>query len=119
MSPGRLEPSTGVTVSTLSEGPTHWDSLVVGLPGAQELDSLAVQADGAICVGTLVDPGITVVHPAGGPAVLWTLPAAFADDKPTNLCFGGDDLTNAYIVLSGTGRVVACPWPAAGLALAF
>jgi sugar lactone lactonase YvrE len=56
--PGRVEPSNGVTVSTLKDGPSHWDSLVVGLPGAQEVDSLAVQADGAICVGTLVDaPG--------------------------------------------------------------
>jgi gluconolactonase len=116
--PGRVEPSNGVTVSTLKDGPSHWDSLVVGLPGAQEVDSLAVQADGAICVGTLVDAGITVVHPDGGPAVLWTLPAEFEDRAPTNLCFGGEDLMTAFIVLSDTGRVVSCRWPSTGLALA-
>ena len=39
------------------------------------------------------------------------------DPLTTNLCFGGEDLRTAYITLSGTGRLVATPWPA-GLRLA-
>ena len=32
----------------------------------------------------------------------------------TNICFGGDDLTTAYITLSTTGRLVKTTWPRPG-----
>jgi gluconolactonase len=35
----------------------------------------------------------------------------------TNICFGGPDLTCAYITLSSSGRLVSMPWPRAGLPL--
>jgi gluconolactonase len=37
----------------------------------------------------------------------------------TNICFGGPDLKTAYITLSGTGQLVAMPWPDAGLRLPY
>jgi gluconolactonase len=110
-SPGSTAASNGVTVSTLNDGPADWSSLVVGFPGALELDSLAVDLDGTICVATLVDAGIAVIDPRGGPVVHYALPDEFADPKPTNLCFGGEDGRTAFITLSHSGRVVACPWP--------
>jgi gluconolactonase len=93
----------------------HGGHLLVGLPGLQLLDSLAVDAAGNVCVATIVNGGITVVSPNGD--VLEHL--ATGDALTTNICFGGDDLRTAYLTLSSTGRVVSVPWPRPGLRLAF
>ena len=37
----------------------------------------------------------------------------------TNVCFGGPDLSTAFVTLSGTGKLVALKWPRPGLPLAF
>lgn len=87
--------------------------LVIGSGGYQRFDSLAVEACGNICVATLVNGGITVVSPAGELLEFHPAPEGFC----TNICFGGDGLRTAFITLSGTGRVIAVPWPRAGLAL--
>lgn len=94
-------------------------TLVCGLPGLHLFDSLAVQDDGAVCVGTLVSGCITVASPDGSVVRQYRLPDGFADPMPTNLCFGGPDLRTAFITLSQTGRLVRCPWPDRGLATAF
>ena len=44
---------------------------------------------------------------------------ATGDLITTNVCFGGDDLTTAYITLSTTGRLVKTTWPRPGLALQY
>ena len=97
----------------------HGGALVVSLPDHQWFDSLAVEADGRLCVATIYNPGITVVSPDGseGPEHV-ALPGDFFDPVPTNICFGGDDMRTAYITLSATGRVMACRWPRPGLRLA-
>jgi len=89
--------------------------LVVGLPGYQLFDSLAVEADGNVCVATLMNGGITVVTPDGEHEHVPVV------DEPmvTNIAFGGDDLTTAYLTLSSTGRVLVCDWPRPGLRLTF
>jgi gluconolactonase len=89
-------------------------SLLVGLPGYQLFDSLAVDGDGNVCVATLANGGITVVSPDGAS----TEHVATGDPLTTNVCFGGKDLRTAYITLSGTGRLVATEWPRPGLRLA-
>lgn len=89
--------------------------LVVGLPGFQLFDSLAVDAEGNICVATLMNGGITVVSPDG--ANVRHVPTG--ERFTTNICFGGEDLRTAYITLSGTGRLVAMEWDTPGLALNF
>jgi len=91
--------------------------LLVGLPGWQELDSLAVEADGSVCVGTLVDGCITVVSADGASVERLTLPAGLADPLVTNICFGGPDLRTAWLTLSKTGRLISCRWPRPGLRL--
>ena len=93
----------------------HGGHLLVGLPGMQLLDSLAVDAEGNVCVATLVNGGITIVSPDGARTQHVPLP----DPLTTNIAFGGPDLATAYITLSGTGRLVAMPWSTRGLRLAF
>jgi gluconolactonase len=92
----------------------HGGRLLCGLPGLQLLDSLAVDGEGWVCVGTLVNGGITAISPDGTQVEHMPLP----DPLVTNICFGGDDLRTAYLTLSGTGRLVAVDWPRPGLRLA-
>ncbi len=87
--------------------------LVCGLPGFQRFDSLAVQANGDICVATLVTGKITVISPSGN--VIREV--SFPDVAPTNICFGGDDMQTAYVTLAETGRLVSLRWPEPGLRL--
>ena len=102
--PGELAPSF----------PHDPSALLCGLPGLQMLDSMAVDGEGWVCVATLLNGGVTAISPDG--ATLDFLPTG--DPLTTNLCFGGEDLRTAYITLSATGRLVATPWPRAGLRLA-
>ncbi len=90
-------------------------SLLLGLPGMQLLDSMAIDAEGNVCVATLVNGGITIIPPDGSGSEHVPLP----DPLTTNLAFGGPDLSTAFITLSGTGRLVSMPWKTRGLRLAF
>jgi gluconolactonase len=118
--PGKVIPSATWGIRPLVGGAACDPStMLVGLPGARELDSLAVDSAGNVCVGTLVESGISVVSPEGGSAELWTLPAALADRAVTNICFGGPDRRTAYLTCSLTGRLVACDWPRPGLKLQY
>jgi gluconolactonase len=104
----------------LAEVPAHDpETLVVGLPGYQAFDSLAVDSEGNICVATLVAGCITTVTPDGQQVTQYTLPEGLEDEMVTNLCFGGDDLRTAYVTLGVSGRLVRCRWPVPGLALAY
>ena len=102
-SPGRLKPAIpGV----------RRDGVICTLPGHQLLDSLAVQADGRICTATLLNGGITLFTPEGEFEHI-----AFPDAMTTNICFGGADMCDAFITLSGTGRLIKARWPNPGLVL--
>ncbi len=90
-------------------------TLLAGLPGLQLLDSMAVDADGNVCVATIINGGITVISPDGASVDHVPMP----DPVTTNICFGGPDLRTAYITLSATGRLVSTQWRTAGLKLAF
>jgi gluconolactonase len=37
----------------------------------------------------------------------------------TNICFGGDDMCDAWITCSSTGKLFKTRWPRPGLKLAF
>ena len=89
--------------------------LVRGRAGFFNFDSLAVDADGNVCVATIVDGGITVLSPRGDAPRLVPLP----DRITTNICFGGPDLATAFITLSSTGQLIAMPWERPGLPLNF
>ena len=89
-----------------------WQCLY-GFPGFQLLDSLAVDADGNVCVATLVNGGISVISPEG--ELVDFFPTG--DILTTNVCFGGPDLKTAYITVSGTGTLLKMPWKCAGAKL--
>ena len=91
----------------------HGGRLVAGPGGYQRFDSLAVDAEGRICVATLVNGGITVISPDGRDLEHYPMP----DPITTNICFGGPHMRTAFITLSWTGRLVAVDWPVAGLRL--
>lgn len=92
----------------------HGGHLLNGLPGFQRFDSLAVEANGNICVATLVKGGISVFSSAGELLEFHETPDGYC----TNLCFGGEDLRTAFITLSGRGELYEVRWPRPGLALA-
>jgi len=102
-------PGEVVTASPVGNG----GQLLAGLPGMQLLDSLAVDGDGWVCVGTLVNGGITAISPDGEHVDHVPLP----DPLVTNVCFGGADRRTAFATLSATGKLVSLPWPRAGLRL--
>lgn len=106
VSPGVVAPRTG---------PLNGD-LVCGLPGLQLFDSLAVEANGRVCVATIAFPtgGISSIAPDGSYEQ-----CPFPDPLVTNICFGGSDLRTAYVTLSGTGKLVEMQWPRPGLKLNF
>jgi gluconolactonase len=83
-------------------------------PGYVSFDSLAVTAVGNICIGTLRSGGITTVMADGTTTFL-----PFDDRYVTNIAFGGDDMMDAYLTLSTTGRLIKTRWDEPGLTLAF
>lgn len=99
----------------------HGGTPVVRVSGFCALDSLAIDAEGNVCVGTLLKGGITVVTPGTEPAAGEEIDfVAVGDPWPTNIAFGGDDLKTAFITGSGTGKLlVVDEWPTAGLKLAY
>ena len=89
-------------------------SLVGTSLGRGEFDSLAVEADGSVCVATIDHPqgGITTFRPDGSVERL-----AFPDTTVTNICFGGADLKTAFVTMSHRNALARVPWPRAGLQL--
>jgi gluconolactonase len=87
--------------------------MLFAAPHFSVLDSLAVDAAGNICVADIPSGVITVVSPEG----TMIEQHATGDAFTTNICFGGADLTQAFVTLSSTGRLVTGHWPRAGLAL--
>ena len=106
--PGKLEAGKGVLPGGVYVGQT---------PGYAFYDSLAVQANGDVCVATIFQGGISTISPQG--KVKLTSLMQFGDLLVTNIAFGGKDMKTAYITLSGTGKLISMPWPKAGLRLNF
>ena len=92
----------------------HGSRLVYASPMYQRFDSLAVEANGNICIGTLDRGVITVVDPHTNNAEFVPVPG---DTHITNLCFGGPGLRTAYITQSYVGQLVEMAWPRPGLPL--
>ncbi|MEO5494743.1 MAG: SMP-30/gluconolactonase/LRE family protein [Sphingomonas sp.] len=82
-------------------------------PGYKFFDSLGVEAGGNICVATIGECGISVISPTG--ELVEFVPTD--DIFTTNICWGGADMMDAYICLSGSGRLAKMRWPRPGLKL--
>lgn len=103
--PGQIEKPKGLVPGRL----------LTTLPDYQLLDSLAMQADGRVCVATLISGGITIVGEDHSTEFI-KVPD---DPYVTNICFGGADMRDAWITASGRGTLYHCRWPHAGLKLHF
>ena len=83
--------------------------------GLIRFDSLAVEKDGNICVGTLFNGGMTVISPTKGVVDFYRI----SDPYITNLCFGDKNLNTAFITASYEGLLLKAKWPREGLKLNF
>ena len=92
--------------------PFNQGRVVATMPALQYFDSLAVAGSGTVCVATILNGGITSILPDGTHTHI-----AFPDPFVTNICFGGEDMTDAWVTLSGTGKLAKCRWPEPGLRL--
>ena len=92
--------------------PFNFGRVVTTMPGLQYFDSLAVAASGNICVATILNGGITTITPDGAHSHI-----AFPDPFTTNICFGEVGFNQAWVTLSGTGKLAKCTWPEPGLKL--
>jgi len=105
-SPGQLQPAMPLDPSVC----------LAGLPGYQLLDSLAIDGEGSVCVGTLLNGGVTVISTDGSTTHIPT-----GDLLTTNICFGDSDgsgeYRDAYITASATGKLLHMRWPNRGLRL--
>lgn len=81
--------------------------------GYKFFDSLGMEANGNICVATIGESGISVISPEGNLVEF----VATDDIFTTNICFGGADMMDAWITLSGSGRLVKTRWNRPGLKL--
>lgn len=110
------------TIKPIAGDPFPGD-VILNLPGLQWLDSLKVEDGGKICIGTLLSGGITVFDPVTKEheflAVGQPTPMSAGDPFTSNLCFGGDDMTEVWITASAEGRIYHGRWPRPGLKLAF
>jgi gluconolactonase len=91
----------------------HGGYLIHGSRHCQAFDSLKITESGRVCVGTLINGGITEIDPSSGSSRHHPLP----DTHVTNLCFGGDDRRTAFVTLSERGLLIALKWREAGIEL--
>ncbi|CAN5501745.1 SMP-30/gluconolactonase/LRE family protein [soil metagenome] len=93
----------------------HGGRLIYTSPKYLRFDSLAVEANGNIAIGTIDAGGVTVCAPDGSGLVEF-VPVP-GDTHCTNVCFGGEDMKKAYVTQSYTGRLVEVDWARPGLRL--
>jgi gluconolactonase len=102
-SPGVLGPSR-----------SYPDGVHGRLPERSICDSLKVLADGKVAVCTLLVGGISIFDAKGSNELL-----QFTDPMTTNLAFGGKDMRDTWVTLSGTSRLGKVRWPYPGMKPAF
>jgi len=88
--------------------------LLAGLEGEQLLDSLAVDSADHVCVATIRNGGVTDFAPDGT-----STHVPSGDPLTTNLCFGGEDMTTAYVTGSLNGTLLRTTWHRPGHRLHF
>lgn len=105
-SPGTVE---------IPEGKFNTRALLYGAPGYQLYDSMAIEANGNLCVGTPGSGAISVLSRLGEMIER----VDFPDPVVTNIAFGGTDMRTGYVTLSSSGRLAKVRWARPGLPLNF
>jgi gluconolactonase len=98
----------------LKPGPDRWTPgrHIWNAKGYQWLDSLAVEANGSVCVASVIKGGIAVISPDGAESHV-----SMPEFLITNICFGGEDMRTAWITAGASGKLYKARWPRPGLAL--
>lgn len=86
------------------------------VPGDGRVDSLAVDSEGNVCVATLGTGAVTAFAPDGSLRAIVPVPG---DPMVTNVCFGGPNLSTAFITASAFGTLQAHDWHCPGHPLNF
>ncbi len=110
--PGVIAPA-GQQLTSSGGAPAR---LLGSVAGESRVDSMAVDAEGNVCVATLGAGAITAFAPDGTIRALVPVPG---DPMVTNVCFGGPELRTAYITASAFGTLVAHEWHCEGHRLNF
>lgn len=105
----------GVLKTDPRPGALHGGRLVASPEGLRGFDSLAVEAEGNVCIGQIYTGAILVIAPDGTLVEEVFMPDPFA----TNIAFGGSDMRDAYVTLSSTGQLLRYRSDRPGLATAF
>jgi gluconolactonase len=113
---GRIWSFVVASPGVLADPPNPWQSgeVLARTDGYRPLDSLAVEAGGAVCAATMIDGGISIADQDG---TLTHIPVP--DVGITNISFGGADMQTAWITGSTSGKLFKSRWPRPGLKLAF
>ena len=83
--------------------------------GLSRFDSLAVEKNGYVCVGTLINGGISVISPLNGLVEFHKI----NDPYITNICFGREGRKEVFITASYKGQLLKAEWEREGLSLNF
>jgi gluconolactonase len=110
----------GTLADPAASGDRTGGTLLYDAPDGHLFDSLAVDGDGWVCVGTLGVGGISGVAPDG--STVEHVPTT--DALATNICFGGpghgsDDYRTTYVTGSLLGSLFRLEWPRPGLQLPY
>ena len=111
---GKLQSFDIKAAGELATSSSYPEGAHADLPERSIADSLKVLADGKVAVCTLLVGGISIFDSKGGNEFI-----NFADPMTTNLAFGGKDMRDTWVTLSGTGRIAKVRWPYPGLKPAF
>jgi gluconolactonase len=104
--PGELAPAPA--------GPAPGQA-VATLPGMQWPDSMAMEADGRVCIATIFSGVVAIVDARTGSFE----EVAFPDPITTNVALGGADRRDGWATGSARGELYRCRWPRPGLPLNF
>jgi gluconolactonase len=107
----------GAIQGGLTLGGSGGGNFLYTAPGYTNFDSLGVDAEGNVCVASMITAGISVISPDGE---LVEFVAIDADGDPgiTNICWGGPDMRTAFVTASSTGQLLQLDWNRAGHRLA-
>lgn len=114
IAPGALEHETSwMLFGRKVEGSRPRATILAAADDGGGFDSMKVEADGRIVIGTIGTGGLTVLSADGRERSFVALP----DPMTTNLAFGGPDMKTAYVCFSSRGELAAIEWPRPGLKL--
>jgi gluconolactonase len=86
--------------------------MVASIGGDLSFDNMAVEANGNLVVAAVRKGALLVISPVTGEVIE---SVSVPDPVVTALAFGGPDMRQLFVTLSGRGEIVVIDWPRPGL----